>query len=251
MVVTSPPSTPLQSQERVQLIKELEARYASSGVASARILYLRKKYAWFIVVRGARLVKRFLDITISSALLALLAPLMLLIAVAIKLQDGGEILYVSPRVGKWGAEFLFPKFRSMIPNADKAKAELHHQNDHDEHGTFKMRRDPRVTPIGRFIRRCSLDELPQLWCVLKGTMSLVGPRPPLPEEVASYTLMDRRRLDVKPGITCIWQVSGRSNLTFSKQVRLDVEYIESQSVWLDIKLLLQTIPAVILGRGAY
>jgi lipopolysaccharide/colanic/teichoic acid biosynthesis glycosyltransferase len=114
-----------------------------------------------------------------------------------------------------------------------------------------MRHDPRITPLGRLMRKTSLDELPQLWNVLKGDMSLVGPRPHLPEEVAQYTLAQRRRLDVKPGITCIWQVSGRSEIPFSKQVDLDLEYIESQSLWLDFKILLQTIPAVLAGKGAY
>ena len=124
-------------------------------------------------------------------------------------------------------------------------------NDLKEGVTFKIKRDPRITWIGRILRKTSMDELPQLWCVLKGEMSLVGPRPPLPEEVSLYILQDRSRLDVTPGLTCIWQVSGRSEIPFSSQVKLDREYIESQSFWLDLKLLLKTIPAVILGRGAY
>jgi lipopolysaccharide/colanic/teichoic acid biosynthesis glycosyltransferase len=114
-----------------------------------------------------------------------------------------------------------------------------------------MRKDPRLTWIGRIIRKLSIDELPQLWCVLKGQMTLVGPRPPVPREVAHYTLVQRRRLDVTPGLTCIWQVSGRSNIPFPRQVELDVQYIESQSLWLDFKLLAQTVPAVLLGRGAF
>src|SRR5271166_5764761 len=125
------------------------------------------------------------------------------------------------------------------------------KNDHANSITFKMRNDPRVTWIGKIIRKLSIDELPQLWCVLKGDMSLVGPRPPVPSEVAEYTLRDRRRLDATPGLTCIWQVSGRGNIPFPKQVELDVQYIESQSVWLDVKLLLKTVPAVLLGKGAY
>jgi len=114
-----------------------------------------------------------------------------------------------------------------------------------------MKQDPRITRIGRFIRKFSIDELPQLWCVFIGQMSLVGPRPPIPKEVAIYTLADRRRLDVIPGLTCIWQVSGRSDIPFPEQVKLDVEYIESQSFWVDIKILLMTIPAVLIGKGAY
>jgi lipopolysaccharide/colanic/teichoic acid biosynthesis glycosyltransferase len=139
----------------------------------------------------------------------------------------------------------------MVPEADKKRESLLPYALHPEEKTFKIKRDPRITWIGRIIRKWSLDELPQLWCVLKGEMSLVGPRPPLPQEVEKYTLQERRRLDVRPGLTCIWQVSGRSEIPFSKQVALDVQYIESQSFWLDFKLLLKTIPAVILGRGAY
>lgn len=143
------------------------------------------------------------------------------------------------------------KFRSMCADAERRKKEL---LDHNEmHGgiIFKMKSDPRVTRMGKIIRRGSLDELPQLWNVLKGDMSLVGPRPPVPPEVSRYSLGERRRLDVKPGITCIWQVSGRSQLPFQRQVELDVVYIESQTIWGDIKLLLKTVPAVLLGRGAY
>ena len=141
----------------------------------------------------------------------------------------------------------------MCTNAEKLKDALLAQSHHAEAGgiTFKMKRDPRVTWIGRIIRKLSIDELPQLWCVLKGDMSLVGPRPPVPREVALYTLADRRRLDAVPGLTCIWQVSGRGDIPFPQQVQLDVDYIESQSFWLDVKLLLATVPAVLLGKGAY
>jgi lipopolysaccharide/colanic/teichoic acid biosynthesis glycosyltransferase len=139
----------------------------------------------------------------------------------------------------------------MVVGAERLKAELLAQNSHGDCVTFKMKRDPRVTWIGRIIRKLSIDELPQLWCVFKGEMSLVGPRPPVPGEVARYSLADRRRLDVVPGLTCIWQVSGRGDIPFPEQVKLDVDYIESQNLWLDLKLLLQTVPAVLLGRGAY
>jgi lipopolysaccharide/colanic/teichoic acid biosynthesis glycosyltransferase len=200
---------------------------------------------------GARALKRGLDVALALTALVLLAPLLLIVAALIKLTDGGAVLFWQTRVGRWGREFAFPKFRSMIPNADRLKSQLLAQNDHKEGVTFKMRRDPRITWIGRLIRKFSIDELPQLWCVLKGDMTLVGPRPPVPREVARYTLADRRRLDVTPGLTCIWQVSGRSNLDFPRQVELDVEYIENQSLWLDCKLLLKTVPAVLTGRGAF
>jgi lipopolysaccharide/colanic/teichoic acid biosynthesis glycosyltransferase len=212
--------------------------------------YWRKKYMFLFVTGGAKTLKRFLDITVSLGLLVSLLPLFLLVALLIKLTGGGPVLFWQTRVGRWGREFPFPKFRSMVANAEQLKGELLAENDHKVGVTFKMAKDPRVTWIGRIIRKLSIDELPQLWCVLKGDMSLVGPRPPIPAEVAKYTLTDRRRLDVTPGLTCIWQVSGRSTLPFPKQVELDIQYIESQSFWLDIKLLLKTIPAVLLGKGA-
>jgi len=203
------------------------------------------------VCGGAQVLKRILDIAVAVTMLALLAPLLALVAVLVKLTDGGPVLFWQTRVGRWGREFPFPKFRSMVPNADRLVEGLLAQNDHKEGVTFKMRKDPRLTWIGRIIRKLSIDELPQLWCVLKGEMTLVGPRPPVPREVAQYTLEQRRRLDVTPGLTCTWQVSGRSNIPFPRQVELDVQYIESQSLWLDLKLLAQTVPAVLLGRGAF
>ncbi|MDP6444980.1 MAG: sugar transferase [Pirellulaceae bacterium] len=196
-------------------------------------------------------VKRALDIFVSALLLIGLTPLFASVATFIKLTDGGPILFWQTRVGKWGREFPFPKFRSMVANAEKLKARLAAENDHGECVTFKMKRDPRVTWIGRLMRKFSIDELPQLWCVLRGDMSLVGPRPPVPSEVFQYTVSDRRRLDATPGLTCIWQVSGRGDIPFPEQVELDREYIDSQSLAMDIKLLAQTVPAVVSGKGAY
>lgn len=216
-----------------------------------RLRFLRKKYAWLLVIGSARALKRTVDIVGSGVGLIVLSPLMLFVMACIKLTDRGPILYVAPRVGKWGREFPFPKFRSMCLNADEIKDEILEQNDHADSVTFKMKNDPRVTWIGRIIRKLSVDELPQLWCVLRGDMSLVGPRPPVPREVALYTLADRRRLDVKPGLTCFWQVEGRGDIPFDQQVDLDVEYIESQSFWTDVKILFKTVPAVLFGKGAY
>jgi lipopolysaccharide/colanic/teichoic acid biosynthesis glycosyltransferase len=196
-------------------------------------------------------VKRGMDIVASLAALIVLSPFLALIALVIKLQDGGSIFYAHTRVGKGGREFKFYKFRSMIRDADRLTAQLAGLNEHTDPRTFKMKRDPRITPFGRILRRASLDELPQLWNIFKGDMTLVGPRPPLPCEVALYTLEDRRRLEVTPGLTCLWQVRGRGNLPFSEQVKLDVEYIEKRSLLLDLEILAQTIPAVISGRGAY
>jgi len=219
--------------------------------AVERVRFLWKQHAYRAVVSGAKGLKRGMDIAVSLGLLLVLTPLFLVVAAAIKLTDRGPVLFWQSRVGRYGREFPFPKFRSMVVDAEARKDDLLTQSHHGDSVTFKMKKDPRVTWIGRIIRKLSIDELPQLWNVLKGDMSLVGPRPPVPREVAQYTLSDRRRLDVIPGLTCIWQVSGRGDIPFPEQVQLDVEYIQSQSVWLDIKLLFRTVPAVLFGRGAY
>jgi lipopolysaccharide/colanic/teichoic acid biosynthesis glycosyltransferase len=241
----------LQGPERKRLLDALYAKYGEKSGMRQHWFYLRKKYSWLIIIAGAKFLKRTLDILVGGIFLLFFLPLMLIIALVIKLSDGGPIFYITNRVGKWGREFPFVKFRTMTVNADKQKESLLSQNESEGGVTFKIKKDPRITKFGRFLRKTSFDELPQLWSVIRGDMSLVGPRPPLVSEVEKYTLEERRRLDVKPGLTCIWQVSGRSDIPFAKQVKLDVEYIESQSLWLDIKLLLKTIPAVILGRGAY
>jgi lipopolysaccharide/colanic/teichoic acid biosynthesis glycosyltransferase len=195
--------------------------------------------------------KRFLDVTVSGSLLVVLAPLFALVALLIKATDRGPVLFWQTRVGRGGREFQFPKFRSMVPNAEGLLGTLLHQNHHKTGVTFKLKRDPRVTWIGRIIRKTSIDELPQLWCVLVGRMTLVGPRPALPREVAHYTPVECGRLAVTPGLTCLWQISGRGDIPFAQQVEMDLEYIEKQSLWLDLKILILTIPAVLTGRGAY
>jgi len=238
---------------RTTLLEDLHHRYSGAAGASLRVRlkYARKKYLWKLVVSSANLSKRVIDIVVALVMIVLLAPVFLTITLIIRLTDRGSILFWQRRVGQWGAEFPFPKFRSMVTNAEALKDKLLASNDHGNGITFKMKKDPRVTWIGRLIRKASIDELPQLWCVLRGEMSLVGPRPPVPREVALYSLRDRRRLDVKPGLTCIWQVSGRGDIPFDRQVELDVQYIESQSVWFDILLLLKTAPAILFGKGAY
>ena len=241
----------LKGLHRKKLLEELHRRYSAPVSYSQRFRYYRKKYLWLFFIEGTRLLKRALDIVISSALLILLSPLMVLIALVIKLSDKGPVLFVTPRVGKWGMEFQFPKFRSMKKNAEGMKQQLIMQNKFKNDVKFKMENDPRVTKFGYLLRKTSMDELPQLWCVLKGEMSLVGPRPPLPQEVERYSLEERKRLDAVPGLTCLWQVKGRSEIPFKKQVELDIAYIESQSIWLDLKLILQTIPAILFGKGAY
>jgi lipopolysaccharide/colanic/teichoic acid biosynthesis glycosyltransferase len=244
-----------EGAEKARLLAALEQQFARMDRTvprwRQRARYLRKRYAWVAVVGGARAGKRLIDIAAAALLLIGLAPLFALVALLIKLTDGGPVFYWQTRVGRWGREFPFPKFRSMVVNAEQVRQQLLAQSDLGESITFKMKRDPRITWIGRILRKLSIDELPQLWCVLRGQMSLVGPRPPIPSEVARYSIADRRRLEVIPGLTCIWQVSGRSDIPFDQQVELDVQYIESQSLWLDVVLLLRTVPAVLLGRGAY
>jgi lipopolysaccharide/colanic/teichoic acid biosynthesis glycosyltransferase len=204
-----------------------------------------------VSLRGYLIGKRILDLAISVPLAILLLPPLLLVALLIKCWDRGPVFFVQRRVGKGGKEFTCYKFRSMVLDAELLKKKLLERNHHGDNRTFKMACDPRITGIGRILRKTSIDELPQLWNVIKGDMSLVGPRPPVPSEVDLYSERDLLRLAVRPGITCIWQVSGRGDLPFSEQVRLDVEYIRNQSFLLDLKLLLMTIPAVLSGRGAY
>jgi lipopolysaccharide/colanic/teichoic acid biosynthesis glycosyltransferase/HPt (histidine-containing phosphotransfer) domain-containing protein len=195
--------------------------------------------------------KRTLDVLGAATLLTLLTPLLAAVALAIWLEDRGPVLFMQQRVGKDGRCFHFYKFRSMVPQAEALKDRLKHLNESQDGVIFKARRDPRITRVGRWIRRFSIDELPQLYNVLKGDMSLVGPRPPLPSEVELYTPGDRKRLHVTPGLTCIWQVSGRSEIPFHQQVKLDQQYIQQQNLRLDLVLLLQTLKAVVSGRGAY
>ncbi|MCE9529729.1 MAG: sugar transferase [Planctomycetes bacterium] len=195
--------------------------------------------------------KRAFDVIVSGTMIVLFAPLFLLLSLLIKLTDGGTVFFRQKRVGWNGVEFDFFKFRSMVKNAEALKTELMKQNKHSNSITFKMCRDPRVTWIGRILRKTSLDELPQLWNVLKGEMTLVGPRPAVVSEVLKYNSHERRRLGAVPGLTCIWQVSGRADLDFQQQVELDLRYIREQSFWLDLRLMVMTIPAVLSGKGAY
>jgi exopolysaccharide biosynthesis polyprenyl glycosylphosphotransferase len=200
-----------------------------------------------LYVRGG---KRLLDVVGSLIALVLTAPLLGFIAMLIKLESPGPVLYRSTRIGRNGRPFTFFKLRSMVNGADRHRHHLSHLNEADG-PVFKICNDPRVTRIGRLLRTTSLDEIPQFLNVLSGEMSLVGPRPPIPEEVAQYEPWQMRRLDVRPGITCLWQISGRSRIGFQEWMRLDLEYIKHQSFTLDLKILLRTIPAVLSREGAY
>ena len=235
-----PADRPFSGQAFVELLKpalgSFDVRPAKVRTAQEDALYV--------------VCKRATDVCISLAAVIILSPIILVAALAIKLYDGGPVLFSQARVGKKGREFRCFKFRSMIVNAEAVRSTLIDQNEHSDQRTFKIMNDPRVTIPGRILRRFSIDELPQLINILRGDMSIVGPRPPLPNEVALYTAYDFQRLAVKPGLTCIWQVSGRSRLAFQNQVEMDLEYICKRSLRTDLAIILKTVPAVLSGDGA-
>ena len=236
-----------------QLNQLLIDRFGSMGPASRlrwTIYSVVKSNMWRVAIASGFFIKRLFDIFASLAFLIMLSPLLAFIALLIKLEDRGPIIFAQRRVGKFGKEFKMYKFRSMRVDAEQRLLELLKQNGHATGVTFKMKNDPRITRIGKYLRKYSLDELPQFVNVFKGEMSMVGPRPPVPREVALYTLKDRQRLAVTPGLTCFWQIGGRANIDFPEQVQLDVQYIESQNFWLDLWICIKTVPAVVLGRGA-
>lgn len=193
--------------------------------------------------------KRLLDVVISFIGLVILSPILLIISILIKIDSPGPILFSQPRVGLNGRKFKMHKFRSMVNNAEQLKSDLSHLNEMSG-PVFKIRNDPRITRVGSFIRKTSLDELPQFINVLMGDMSLVGPRPPLISEVNLYDPIHRKRLSVKPGITCIWQISGRNDVNFDEWMKMDAEYVDNWTLWLDLQILAKTIPAVLSKRGA-
>ncbi|MCD6160829.1 MAG: sugar transferase [candidate division Zixibacteria bacterium] len=194
-------------------------------------------------------VKSIIDRIGAAAGLILISPFLLFASIAIKIFSKGSILFKQERLGLNGKKFTMYKFRTMVPNAEKLKANLEEYNEMSG-PVFKIKDDPRITPVGRLLRKTSIDELPQIFNVLKGDMSFVGPRPPLLKEVKQYDPWQRRRLSIKPGITCLWQVGGRNNVNFDNWMKLDLEYIDNRSIWLDTKILARTIPAVFNGKGA-
>lgn len=200
--------------------------------------------------RGTEFVKRCFDVVCASAGLLLFLPLLPFLAVMVRLESPGPLLFRQSRVGRDGRIFTCYKIRSMVADAEQIKDRYAHLNEADG-AAFKIREDPRITRVGRFVRRSSLDEFPQLLNVLRGDMSIVGPRPQIPSEVAQYAPEHRARLLVKPGITCLWQVSGRNDIDFEEWMRLDREYVERRSLGLDFWILLRTLPAVIGRHGAY
>lgn len=200
--------------------------------------------------RYSQIAKRVLDVSVALFFLLLTAPVLALVALAVAIDSPGPVLFRQVRSGRNGIPFTFLKFRSMVADAESRRHEIEAFNEADG-PIFKIRNDPRITRVGRLLRRTSLDELPQLWNVLRGEMSLVGPRPPLPSEVIRYEPWQRRRLLVTPGITGLWQVSGRSNVSFTEMVLLDLQYIQRWSLWLDIQILIRTVLVVFLTEGAY
>lgn len=204
----------------------------------------------FIVIRKYGFEKRFLDIVLILITLPVLIPIFILVILAIRIDSKGKAFYKQERVGKHGKTFQMYKFRSMVENADSLLKELEYLNEADG-PVFKIREDPRITRVGKFIRRHSIDELPQLINVMKGDMTLVGPRPPLVKEVEKYNVYQMQRLSVTPGLTCYWQINGRSEVSFDEWVEYDLKYIQEQNMLIDLKILFRTIKVVACGDGAY
>ena len=195
-------------------------------------------------------IKRVIDVVCSFVGVLVLSPLFVVIAIIIKFTSKGPVFFSQKRVGRDGKEFKMYKFRSMVVNAEELKEKLASQNEMSG-PMFKMKDDPRVTKVGKFIRKTSIDELPQLFNVLKGDMSLVGPRPSLPKEVAQFEDWMYRRLEVKPGLTCYWQVSGRNNIDFEDWMKLDIKYVDERNLWIDIKLIFKTVGVLFGDKNAH
>ncbi len=239
-------------QARTQLINRFDDIDLPLNMYREEMEFQLRRVLWWIATDGSLKLKRFIDVAASSVGLLALSPLFLATAAAIKIEDpSGPVFYAQERVGLHGKMFRMYKFRSMVKDADRLRAQLMEQNESGAGVLFKMKNDPRVTRVGKFIRKYSIDELPQIYNVLKGDMSIVGPRPHLVSEMEQYGVKERDRLEVTPGLTCLWQVGGRSMLDFNQQVNLDKRYIQNQSLWGDVKLILKTIPVVLSGSGAY
>jgi exopolysaccharide biosynthesis polyprenyl glycosylphosphotransferase len=245
------PDRPNQPSPDAKAARMLEM-YEAEAFRDPRLVYRVHLIVilWAMRSKLADAMKRLLDVVVAAVALVLAAPVILITALAIKLDSPGPVFFKQTRVGKLGRHFACYKFRSMYTDAEAVKALLAAQNEADG-PVFKMKRDPRVTRVGAIIRKFSIDELPQLLNVLRGEMSLVGPRPALPKEVVQYQFETLGRLHALPGLTGLQQVSGRSDLSFDRWTQLDLQYVSEQSFWQDVKILIKTIPAVISGRGAY
>jgi lipopolysaccharide/colanic/teichoic acid biosynthesis glycosyltransferase len=229
-----------------------EPKVVCMGARSQRLVRRATLRSYLALLSLGPSVRRSIDMIVTGLGLLCLSPLLLLVAVALRLDSRGPLFFGQERIGEGGRRFTMWKFRTMVVNAEALKDELVRQHAAAVDGVrFKMVADPRVTRIGRVLRKFSIDELPQLFNVLRGDMTLIGPRPPVWREVARYDNRALRRLEVKPGLTCLWQVSGRSDLSFEQQVALDLEYIDRATPSDELRILAQTVPAVLTGRGAY
>ena len=247
-----------EQEIRERLMSRLLAAQTPWGRARLNTYVRWKRISWQVVINATLFLKRAFDIIVSMLAIICLSPLFLFIAILVK-SDGGPVFFRQTRIGLNGRAFKMLKYRSMCVDAEARLKDLLAKNEKASGVTFKMKDDPRITKIGKILRKSSLDELPQFWNVLAGDMSLVGPRPPVPREVALYSQADRRRFLVKPGITCLWQVGeregglleigDRNSIDFPEQVTLDVRYIESQSFWKDVVILMKTVPAILFGKG--
>ena len=242
--------SPIRARAALPGPAEFVATTATSAGARRLRAWLTLR-AWQFSLRVRPLLRRGFDLAATSAALIGRSPLSLTTALARRIESPGPILFPQTRVGKRGQHFTMYKFRSMRVTAEAEKAALSDRNESEDRVLFKMKVDPRITRVGRILRRLSIDELPQLLNILRGDMSIVGPRPPVPSEVAQYNAEDRKRLHAKPGLTCLWQISGRSDLSFAQQVRLDIRYLANRSLSYDLKIILKTTPAVLGGKGAY
>lgn len=213
------------------------------GRYNMREIYKRKNTAY-------KLIKRVMDVLLSAAALVVLSPVFLITAVAIKCEDNGPVFFAQQRAGKDMKPFYMYKFRSMYVNADEKFNEMMKDNEQTGHA-FKIKKDPRITKVGKVIRRYSIDELPQLINIIKGDMSIVGPRPILTFQMEACSQYERQRLVVQPGLTCYWQIGGRADVTWEEWVELDLDYIEDMGIWTDLKMIVKTVPAVFSGDGAY
>lgn len=236
-------SKTMETQQKIESRRDSERAQTNRRVSQCDDFEVRRSRVYDFLKRG-------FDLVVALLAIVLLIPIIPIIAVMIKLDSPGPVFFKQDRVGKNGRKFEFYKFRSMFEDADRQKKELEPLNEQDG-PVFKLRSDPRITSVGGFLRRSSLDEIPQIFNVVKGDMAIVGPRPPIPSEVERYQPWHWRRLDVTPGITCLWQISGRSHLSFNEWMRLDMEYLRHRSFRTDLLIFLKTIPAVIARKGAY
>lgn len=234
---------------RTEGIQKNNNEFVSTGICRSdihknmRAVYEKKSKLYIVT-------KRLIDIMLSGTALVILSPIFILTAMAIKVEDSGPVFFTQPRAGKNMKPFKMYKFRSMYVNADEKLKELMKNNEQTGHA-FKIKNDPRITKVGKVIRRLSIDELPQLINIIKGDMSIVGPRPILVFQMEECDEYDRQRLIVQPGLTCYWQIGGRANIKWDQWVELDLKYIEDMSLWTDIKMIIGTIPAIFSGNGAY